>query len=470
MRDFFVAPGENTRFGSSMDCEVVQKMEKHDGIVVSVLMLVYNHERWLAHAIESVMMQKTRFKFELVIAEDCSTDSSRDIVLRYKQKYPDKIRLLLNEVNLGMAKNARQIEIAATGKYVAGLEGDDYWTDPDKLQTQVDFLETHPEYSGCYHSVRVVDENDVPLDIGPSPYIYNEDSDYTKETWMQTPLPGQTGSSVIRNYFVTAEPEVLETCRQARCNGDNITPVLLLRYGKIRRIGKAMSCYRRTYTGDSWNARTYKKDMRAYWYINELERDRLAMKLWGLNFLPHHGARACLQSVIQEVQQKRTPSAKTLLCKMISYNLGQFWAFLFVMDIYRFLDNKPPFFVDSTFEDVVKKVCIGNYIIFGTGRNGEGCFSFFLRFGCVDRIVRVWDNDSNKHGSMCHGVTIGRPTFYELQGNVKILITSTKYEDEIKRQLHTMGYRENQILSFGGILRACFKYSIEQRWLWRVLK
>ena len=120
---------------------------------VSVAMITYNHEEFIAKAIDSVLMQRTNFDYEIVIGEDCSTDRTRDIVTDYQKRYPDKFRLLLNEKNLGANRNAEQTFASCTGEYVAVLDGDDYWTSPDKLQKQVDFLDHHPECVICFHNV-----------------------------------------------------------------------------------------------------------------------------------------------------------------------------------------------------------------------------------------------------------------------------------------------------------------------------
>lgn len=119
--------------------------------MVSIKMITYNHEPYIAQAIEGVLMQKTTFKFELVIGEDCSTDLTRKICEDYAKKYPEIIKLLPSEQNLGMIKNGLRTLQACEGKYIAFCEGDDYWTDPLKLQKQVDFLEANDDY-GLVHT------------------------------------------------------------------------------------------------------------------------------------------------------------------------------------------------------------------------------------------------------------------------------------------------------------------------------
>lgn len=128
---------------------------------VSVLIITYNHEKFIAQAIDSILIQQTNFDYEIVIGEDCSTDRTRDIVISYKKNYPDKIKLLLPEQNLGMQKNFIQTFMSCKGEYIACLEGDDYWTDAYKLQKQVDFLESHSETVLCYGNLVVLHENNA---------------------------------------------------------------------------------------------------------------------------------------------------------------------------------------------------------------------------------------------------------------------------------------------------------------------
>ncbi len=114
--------------------------------MVSVLIMAYNHEKYIANAIEGVLMQKVNFGYEIIIGEDCSTDNTRAVIVDYATKYPDKIKIILHESNVGAKANQLAILNAGKGKYIAFCEGDDYWIDEFKLQRQVDFLETHTDY------------------------------------------------------------------------------------------------------------------------------------------------------------------------------------------------------------------------------------------------------------------------------------------------------------------------------------
>lgn len=124
--------------------------------VVSVGVTTFNHEAYISGTIEGVLMQKTEFPIELVIGEDCSTDKTREIVLDYQSKHPKTIRVLVSERNVGAMRNYFRTMNTCRGKYLALCEGDDYWTDPDKLRKQVAFLNDNTEYSMCSHAVETV--------------------------------------------------------------------------------------------------------------------------------------------------------------------------------------------------------------------------------------------------------------------------------------------------------------------------
>lgn len=144
-----------------------------DEIVVSVLTPCYNHEKYIRKCIESIISQKTNFKFELLINDDASTDDSAKIIKEYEEKYPDIVKPVYqteNQYSKGVKITAKILVPRAKGKYFAFCEGDDYWTDENKLQKQVDALESHPECRFCTHRVQIVRENDeeIPYAFFPS--------------------------------------------------------------------------------------------------------------------------------------------------------------------------------------------------------------------------------------------------------------------------------------------------------------
>lgn len=119
-------------------------------VMLSVVMTTYNHGAYLAQAIESVLMQRTNFSVELLIGEDCSTDHTLAIAREYEGRYSDRIRVITAAENVGWRANYRRTIAAARGRYIALLDGDDYFTDADKLQMQVDRLEADAALGMCY--------------------------------------------------------------------------------------------------------------------------------------------------------------------------------------------------------------------------------------------------------------------------------------------------------------------------------
>lgn len=135
-------------------------MEK---IEISVICTSFNYERYIGHALDSIINQKTNFPFEIIVVDDCSTDHSRELLQTYKEKYPDLIRLFFNEKNKGLTRTWISICKEARGKYIARCDADDYWIDELKLQKQYDMLESDQTLLWCNTSFNIVDEKDNVL-------------------------------------------------------------------------------------------------------------------------------------------------------------------------------------------------------------------------------------------------------------------------------------------------------------------
>jgi glycosyltransferase involved in cell wall biosynthesis len=217
---------------------------------VSVCMITYNHEKFIAQAIESVMMQQTCFEYELVIGEDCSTDKTREICIAYREKYPNKIKLLLREKNLGMMSNFIQTIQSCQGQYIALCEGDDYWISPHKLQKQVDFLDSHPDFAICSHNVRVSREGRPELDHEWLGVKRKEVS--TLEDLLRDGSGGATCSLVFRNRVFGDFPDWYYTIK----GGDWALQVLCATRGKLRYLREVMGVFRQHDRGSLYAATT----------------------------------------------------------------------------------------------------------------------------------------------------------------------------------------------------------------------
>lgn len=204
---------------------------------VSVLIITYNQERFIEQAVRSALMQETADDYEIVIGEDCSTDRTRDILLRLDVEHPGRLRLLPRETNLGMMRNFRETYAACRGEYVALLEGDDYWTDPHKLRRQIEALQKHPDWSGCFHPVRHVnqfgfDVNWVHPRLSPPEVTLR---DLCEENLIQT------CSLVFRRERMPTISPWLTSLNL----GDWPLFILLAETGPLGFLPEAMACYRR---------------------------------------------------------------------------------------------------------------------------------------------------------------------------------------------------------------------------------
>jgi glycosyltransferase involved in cell wall biosynthesis len=217
-------------------------------------MITYNHEKFIREAIESVLSQKTNFTFELVIADDCSKDNTRQICIAYQQKYPDKIKLLLPEKNLGMMANFINTLEACDRKYIALCEGDDYWTDVNKLQKQVDFLEQHQDFVMCFHNV-------VEFFAESSTKNFYYCPDNQKDTSTLTDLLIRnfipTCSVVFRNKLIKNLPTWYYHLKM----GDWTLHILNAQYGKIKYINEVMAVHR-IHAGGVWSGKKHSENLK----------------------------------------------------------------------------------------------------------------------------------------------------------------------------------------------------------------
>lgn len=178
--------------------------------LVSVRTITYNHEPYIRNCIEGVLMQKTNFRFEFIIAEDFSSDKTREICEQYANKYPDIIKLVISDSNVGAKENSRRAYDYCTGKYIAFCEGDDYWTDPYKLQKQVDFLEANPDYGMVHTNCSFLDNDSKILSKSPfdkseiikEGYIFNELIKYNRICTLTVCVR----HDIIKRYTQDVEP------------------------------------------------------------------------------------------------------------------------------------------------------------------------------------------------------------------------------------------------------------------------
>ena len=207
-----------------------------DAVKLSVRVITYNHAAFIKQALDSVLAQQVSFPYEIVIGDDCSTDGTREIVVEYQRRYPDRIRLLLAERNRGSRYNFIETFEACTGQYVALLDGDDYWTAPDKLERQVAFLDRNPDYAICFHDALGVHEDGTRL---PERVVGSHISGSLDLLNVLGGIVPPTSTVVFRVNF-----RKLPGWFQQAPFGDWPLQILNARHGKLAYLNEVMGVYR----------------------------------------------------------------------------------------------------------------------------------------------------------------------------------------------------------------------------------
>lgn len=222
-------------------------------LMVTVRCLCYNHEHFIQQCLEGIIMQKTSFRFEAIVHDDASTDGSASIIREYAEKYPEIIKPIFETENLWSKHDGslkRTMDENMKGKYMAICEGDDYWIDPLKLQKQVDFMESHPDYSMCFHNaIRYkVQSNEIELFNH-----FKDDHDLSIHDAIHDWLV-PTASILVRREFIYS-PEWLARIY----SGDYSLILRALNGGKIYGMKDIMSLYRYNTIGGSASAQMVDK-------------------------------------------------------------------------------------------------------------------------------------------------------------------------------------------------------------------
>lgn len=223
--------------------------------LISVCIVTYQHARFIAQAIEGALMQKTKFPVEILIGEDESTDGTRDICLDYAKRHPDRVRVFLRRrrdvVNIdGRPRgsfNFRMTLREAKGEFVALCEGDDYWTDPEKLQRQVDYLRANPDCVGCFHDTKLVDAGGKTL---LKSYFQSDQDKFTQRDVLETLHSREPTCSLVFRKSAFAEPLPEWYLRRP---SDLYLDILLTSHGSLGFVRNNMAAYRK-HTGGIWSS------------------------------------------------------------------------------------------------------------------------------------------------------------------------------------------------------------------------
>lgn len=227
----------------------LQEVNDPRPLMVTIRCITYNHEPYIRQCLEGFVMQKTNFKFEAIVHDDASTDGTASIIREYAEKYPEIIKPIYeteNQYSKGDGSLKRIMDEHTHGKYVAMCEGDDYWTDPLKLQRQVDFLESHSDYSMCFHNAFMFMQDSFKVKLFTD---YIKDADLTPydaiHRWI---VP--TASILVRKHILVEYPEWVPRIY----SGDYTLIIVCMYFGKVRYLNSISSVYRYCLTGGSASA------------------------------------------------------------------------------------------------------------------------------------------------------------------------------------------------------------------------
>lgn len=228
---------------------------QNENIKVSIVVLCYNQERCIEQCIESILCQKVNFKYEILIGDDSSTDNTKDILLRYYEQYKDKIKLYIREKNIGASANAFDLICSASGEYIAYLEGDDFWCDPNKLQKQCDFLDANSSYVACFHETKLINEKGKL--IHKRPYWISRKKFFRYKNFNGIKIPGHSSSWLRRNIIKTNRQEYARFILINKDIADRSSAFFFLAHGDFARVDGKMSCYRYNRSGNNITTQKY---------------------------------------------------------------------------------------------------------------------------------------------------------------------------------------------------------------------
>ena len=214
---------------------------------LTVVTTTYNQEKYIEDCIRGVINQKTNFKFKFLISDDCSSDGTRNIIDKYQKKYPDIIKVIYRKKNLGPMDNFINTLNEVHTEYVALCDGDDFWTDPNKLQMQVDFLDNNKDYYLCFHKVKIFYEDGSKRAVFHP--INMKKKLCFKDLCSDNFIPA---NSVVYRWIYKEKDSLIKDFPKNIIPGDYYVHLMHAFKGKIYYMPKQMSCYRKNVQGMWW--------------------------------------------------------------------------------------------------------------------------------------------------------------------------------------------------------------------------
>lgn len=222
--------------------------------LVSIKCITYNHELYICDALESFLMQETTFPFEVIVHDDASTDNTANIIREYEKKYSNIIKPIYeteNQYSKHDGSLSKKINSKIKGKYIAFCEGDDYWTNCNKLEKQVSFLDNNKDYIGVGHMARSIDRNGNNVKT----FIDSKPGEYTIKDNSNWQLFAHVSSWLFRYSFIDIINESYSDFYKLQLPGDRIIPLLLLNKGRLFVLSDCYSIYRYQSSENSYTSK-----------------------------------------------------------------------------------------------------------------------------------------------------------------------------------------------------------------------
>lgn len=274
---------------------------------LSVLLVTYNHENYIRQAMDSVMMQQTDFDFEIVVADDCSQDSTIAVIEEYQAKNHN-IRILPSERNVGITRNYQRGFGACRGEYIAVLEGDDYWISPNKLRTMAALLDKRPECVFCFHRLIRLDEGSTLSAVYPTFETTEEAATFTASQLVRENFIGNFSTCVYRREVVQRLDLALFDLKVY----DWMFNISVAQHGAIGYVPEVLSVYR-AHPASTWSAKT------------ELEHEPELLELIDkynehLHFKFDEEFQACKVALIERTTPPPPPPQPKVSVLLVTYN------------------------------------------------------------------------------------------------------------------------------------------------------
>lgn len=381
---------------------------------IEIYIDTYEHDKYISQAIDSILMQRTKYLYHIIIADDCSTDDTIPIILRYQKQFPDKIIVAISKKNTNGRFRADVIKYISKAEYFCNLDGDDYWTDPYKIEKQVSFLDEHPEYIGITGNVRVVNEDGSKQHRDMWKYYFQNTHIYGIENVIKWEQVSHISVLLHRNIFLEWTDEDFEDFYECKANGDIKLSFVLGIKGDIFYSSDIYGDHRRTFEGKSWTAKVNGKASEELIYSMKKSLQEYIQKKYDLHISMKN--KNC--SIEEQILMNNKLEIEKLRQIMRMYNM-----------ILRCREQ------EVTVGTFLKEKGVNSVAIYGMGILGQSVVSELIKA----KIIIEYVIDRNK------AIKIPELRMFTSYEKVKcprtdiMLVTAVTYYDEIKYDLMKNG-------------------------------